>query len=187
MNPPNYPNRPYEPITLNDGRQVLLRPIRPDDAPLLQEGFQRLSPQSIYMRFMEVASELSDEQAHELATVDYHNRMAFVSEVQEDDGKLHLVGVARYSALPGSHPRAAEAAIVVRDDYQGNGLGKASMDLLIRYARQQGIELFTGTMWTTNQRILDFVSKSGLPYERNMIEPGVWDYKIFLNREPVKS
>jgi len=53
-----------------------LRPIRPDDAPRLQEGFSRLTPQTIYMRFPPGAKELTDQQARELAEVDYYKRMA---------------------------------------------------------------------------------------------------------------
>ena len=69
---------PTENIKLLDGRLVTLRPIRPEDAPLLQEGFARLSAQSIYLRFLKTATGLSDTQARQLATVDYIDRMALV-------------------------------------------------------------------------------------------------------------
>jgi acetyltransferase len=115
-----------ETIKLLDGRLVQLRPIRPEDAPLLQEGFTHLSAQSIYMRFLKTAVGLSDNQAHQLASVDYVERMALVGSVIED-GAEHLVAVARYGIIDGDEPGLAEAAIVVRDDYQGAGLGKILM------------------------------------------------------------
>ena len=180
MNPPSYPEKYVEPLTLRDGRTVLLRPILPEDAALLQEGFSRLSTESVYMRFLETANALSDEQARRMAAVDYHDQMAFVGEIEEQ-GHKRLVVSARYSVIPDHTPRAAEVAIVVRDDYQSNGIGKAVMDRLIRYAAEHGVKMFTGTMHTSNQRILNFIARSGLPFERKMIEPGVWDYKILLS------
>lgn len=168
-------------VTLEDGRKVLLRPIRSEDAPLLQEGFRRLSQESIYMRFLNTAVDLSDEAALELAMVDYRERMALVGEVQEA-GKPHLVAVARYSLIPGRSPATAETGIVVRDDYQGVGLGKLAMEAMIRYAQECGIAALYGTIHTNNQRIVSFIRKSGFEFDRHMLEPGVWEYTIFLER-----
>jgi RimJ/RimL family protein N-acetyltransferase len=177
--PANYPAEYIEEAMLKDGRRVTLRPIRPDDAPRLQEGFTRLSPETIYMRFFEAASALSDEQARELATVDYQQRMAFVGSVQEE-GQERLVAVARYSITPQREPVIAEAAIVVRDDYQGQGLGKQAMKLLVRYARTQGVMGLYATVHTANARILNFIRSSGLPFQRKMLEPGVWEITLWF-------
>ena len=76
MNNDPYPSEYIEEIQLRDGTRVTLRPIRPEDAPLLQEAFTRLSPQTIYMRFLEIFRHLSDEQARFFADVDYHSKMA---------------------------------------------------------------------------------------------------------------
>jgi RimJ/RimL family protein N-acetyltransferase len=173
-------------LALKDGRHVTLRPIALHDAAGLQEGYARLSAESIYMRFFTTATELSEDQAQEFATVDYHDRMAFVGEALED-GQPRIVAVARYSVVPGATPRTAEAGIVVRDDYQSNGLGKLSMTHLVRYAQQQGIKIFYGTIHTTNNRILKFISTSGLPSDRTMLEPGVWEYHIYLDPQAAAS
>lgn len=170
-----------ETIKLLDGRQVTLRPIRPDDAPRLQEGFLHLSPQSIYMRFLKAASGLSDKQALQLATVDYKDQMALVGAVKEE-GEEHLVAVARYGAIAGDEPGLAEAAIIVRDDYQGVGLGKILMKRLLQYGRRHGVHNLVATVHTSNARILRFITKSGLPFEKKMIEPGVWEYRIWLDQ-----
>ena len=71
-------------VTLKDDSQVTIRPILPEDASLLQEGFSRLSPETIYYRFLESASQLSDVQARRLATLDYHKQMAFVAAIDEE-------------------------------------------------------------------------------------------------------
>jgi RimJ/RimL family protein N-acetyltransferase len=157
----------------------VLRPIRPDDAPRLQEGFAHLSTQSIYMRFLQAASGLSDAQAQRFATVDYVDRMALVGAVQED-GMEKLVAVARYSTIEGDEPGLAEAAIIVRDDYQGVGLGKMLIKRLLQYGRKQGVRKLVATVHSTNARILRFITKSGLPFEKKMLEPGVWEYRIRL-------
>ena len=166
-------------VKLLDGRQVQLRHIRPEDAPLLQEGFARLSPQSIYMRFLKTAVALSDNQARQLATVDYVEHMALVGSVMED-GAEHLVAVARYGTVTGDEPGLAEAAIIVRDDYQGVGLGKILMKRLLQYGRQHGVRELVATVHSSNARILRFITKSGLPFEKKMLEPGVWEYRIQL-------
>jgi RimJ/RimL family protein N-acetyltransferase len=168
-----------ETVRLLDGRLVQLRPIRPEDAPLLQEGFARLSPQSIYMRFLKTAVALSDSQARQLASVDYDEHMALVGSVIED-GVEHLVAVARYGAIPGDVTGLAEAAIIVRDDYQGAGLGKMLMKRLLQYGRQHGVHMLVATVHSSNNRILRFIIKSGLPFEKKMLEPGVWEYRIRL-------
>lgn len=168
-------------VTLEDGRVVLMRPIRPEDAPLLQAGFKRLTPETVYMRFFSTAHELSDRQALELSTVDYDRRMAFVGEVQED-GQPQLVVVARYGVIPGREPATAEVAVVVRDDFQSNGLGKLAMRSLILFAREKNITIFTGTIQNANRRVTAFIRSSGFEFERKMLEPGVWEYTIYIDR-----
>jgi acetyltransferase len=183
MLPENYPSEYIEEVTLKDGSKVLLRPIRPDDAPRLQHGFQHLSAQSIYLRFLESAKELSDAQAQAFATVDYQNRMAFVGSIQED-GQEHLVVSARYAMVGPQEPGTVEAAIVVRDDYQGRGLGLITLNHLVRYATKHGVTTLLATVHTSNTRIMQFIKRSKLPFDRIMLEPGVWEIRIHLSREP---
>jgi acetyltransferase len=177
--PADYPQDYIKQVKLTDGRVVLLRPIRPDDAPRLQEGFRRLSKDSVYLRFLETFNELSDRQAHYFANVDYHHRMAIVGALQEDNLE-RLVAVARYDTLDEGPPGIADAAIVVRDDYQSIGLGSAAMQLLAEYARNNGIYFFKADILMHNQRILNFIRHSRLPYERKMLEPGIWSISVQL-------
>lgn len=188
MEPHKYPSEMEEHISLKDGSPVWLRPIRPDDAPRLQEGFARLSPETIYMRFLETFRQLPDAQAEALANVDYQQRMALVGSIQED-GQERLVAVARYALIPAlapgqeaPEPGLAEAGIVVRDDYQRRGLGKIIMNRLVRYASLHGVQTFVATVHVSNQRILHFITQSGLSFERKMFEPGVWEVRIPLSK-----
>jgi len=174
-----YPSDYIERVTLRDGTQVTIRPIRPDDAPHLQVTFKRLSSQTVYLRFFETLKQLSDKQAKYFANVDYQERMALVAEI-EDAGKDSIIAVARYDMLGDSEPGAAESAIVVRDDYQNRGLGTIIMIRLLHYAREHGVASFLATIHMSNTRIMNFVKRSGFPFERKMIEPGIIQVRVIL-------
>jgi acetyltransferase len=180
MNPlKNYPGKYIQSIELKDGTPATIRPIRPDDAALLQSAFNHLSPQTIYFRFLKSFKELSDEQARHFANVDYKDRMAFVGTISKDDAES-LIAVARYDVRVDIEPGAAESAIVVRDDFQNRGMGTAIMLYLIQYAREHGVSAFIATTHTTNTRIMGFIKRSGLPYSRTLLEPGVWEIRVEL-------
>lgn len=178
--PPTYPLEYVETVTLRDGLQVILRPILPEDAPRLQEGFDRLSQRSVYLRFLESFRHLPDELAENFARLDYANRMAFVAEIREHS-EPHIIGVARYALIGQAAPGMAESAIVVVDEFQGRGLGTLLLDRLVKYARTHGVDAFTATVHMTNAQILRFIKKSNLQTEKKMLEPGVWEIHIYLN------
>lgn len=167
-----------ETVILKDNRQAVIRPIRPDDADDLQDTFQRLSIQSIYLRFLSFKKELTDEEAKQLATVDYESRMAFVAICQEDSHES-VVGVARYATLDPEHPETAEAAVVVADKYQGLGLGKQLLLRLVIFARAKGIQCMRGNLQVGNDRMLLLVKRSGLPNQTHFVN-GVWEVTIDL-------
>lgn len=177
-----YPQDWVEQVILHDGTPVTIRPIRPEDAPKLQAAFKRLSTQSIYLRFLEIFSQLTDQQARDFANLDYYQRMALVAEIQEPDG-LNLIGVARYAMLAGDEPGLAECAIVVVDEYQKQGLGSLLLRRLIRYARSHDVQTFLATVHVSNAQIMRFIQRSGFPAEKKMIEPGVWEIRVRLQDE----
>lgn len=177
--PANYPAAWVGEGTLEDGTRVVIRPIRPDDAPRLQEGFTHLSAESIYYRFLDSTNQLSDEQARRLSTLDYLTHMALVASVSEE-GQERLVGVARYALVGAETPAAAETAVIVRDDYHGRGLGTLLYVRLIDYARQHGVQTLVATIHQSNSRIMQFIRRSGLPFDREMLEPGTLLVKIHI-------
>jgi acetyltransferase len=170
-----------ETIILKDGRQMVIRAIRPDDADDLQDSFQRLSIQSIYLRFLSFKKELSDEEASQLATVDYTSRMAFVAIYKENDKDI-VTGVARYAILEPHHPEIAEAAVVVMDEYQGLGLGKQLLKRLVLYARTKGIMCMRGNLQLGNDRMLLLAKGSGLPNQTRFVD-GIWEVSIDLRTQ----
>ncbi len=163
-------------VTLKDGTHIVIRPIRPDDADDLQATFQRLSMESIYLRFLSFKKELSNEEARYLATVDYSSRMAFVALCAEN-GKDIVVGVSRYALLDAGDPEIAESAVVVADEYQCRGIGKLLLWHLVSYARSRGIHYLSGNLQVGNNRMLDLVKRSGLPH-RTRFADGIWEVTI---------
>jgi acetyltransferase len=168
-----------ERVSLDDGTEVIIRPISPSDAPYLVSGFKRLSPKSIYYRFLVRKKELTEEEARRFATVDYVTEMAFVATSREGGGDI-VVGVARY-AVDEDDPHVAEAAILVGDEYQSRGIGKLLMKHLAIYASECGIRYFQGSIKIGNDRIMNFIHKSGLPYTKKM-NYDMWDVSVDLSQ-----
>ena len=185
MLPPDKPLMNPEPVTLKDGTQVVIRPIRPDDAEELQAAFQRLSMESIYLRFLSVKKELTDAEAKQLATVDYTSRMAFVA-ICAENGRENVIGVARYAMDDPHKPEIAESAVVVQDESQGRGLGTLLLRRLVSYARRQGIRTLRGNMQIGNNCMLNMVRRSGLPHQTRFMD-GMWEVSIDISQVEVEN
>lgn len=177
--PEHYPQGYSIQGRLKDGRPVTIRPILPSDAPGLQRAFLRLTPETIYLRFLETFKALSDRRADEFANVDYSIRMAFVGEVEEQDAR-YIIGVARYALVGEERPGLAEAAIVVVDEHQRLGLGTLLMGSLLRYAWAHGVTGILATIHVSNIKIMQFINRRGLPFRKTMLEPGVWEVIVDL-------
>jgi GNAT superfamily N-acetyltransferase len=151
------PARPREiVVTLRDGSRVTVRPIRPQDAAPLRAGFERLSEDSRYRRFLSPMRKLSGPMLRYLTEVDHHNHEALIAVGA--DGTI--VGVAR-SVRSRRDPQVAETAVTVADDWQGRGLGTALFGLLADRARAEGIRRFTALMLATNREMLDLFEDLG--------------------------
>ena len=166
---------PPEIVTLRDGTEVIIRAIAPEDAPLLQELVRRLSPESIFLRFLTRLKELGRPQAERLANVDYQTQMALVATLGPD-----IIGVARYAPAMGQGPGYVEAAVVVEDEYQSRGLGTLLLTRLADYAREHDVEAFVASIHLSNERIMSFIRKSGLRNE-SRIEGGLWEIRVYLD------
>lgn len=169
----------HEEIELRDGTLVALRPVRSDDARRLIDLHSRLSPESLYYRFLEVSKELTPAQARAFAEVDYQNSMALVATLPDGDDDELITAVARYGVDPTLGEGVAEVAVIVEDPYQGLGLGTIMLQRLTLYAKEHGLRAFRASVHQSNEKILRFIKRSGLPAERKL-DGSVWEILVEL-------
>jgi acetyltransferase len=158
-----YPSGLEEAVTLGDGKEVLLRPIRPEDEPAHMRLFASLDPESVYFRFFSVVRELPHERMARYTQIDYDREMAFIATRREDHEDRTL-GVVR--AIFDGERRAAEFAIVVDPRHQGLGLGYRLLRKIIDYCRDQGAERLVGQVLWENQRMRRLAEELGFSSRR---------------------
>jgi GNAT superfamily N-acetyltransferase len=146
-------------VSLRDGIRVRIRPIVPDDKSHLIDGFNRLSPESRYRRFLSPIAELTPDMLRELTEVDYVDHFAYIAFAVEASGEVGA-GVARYVRAP-EEPEVAEAAVTVVDEYQGRGLGTFLLQALGAVALENGIRRFRGYALETNRPIREVLEALG--------------------------
>jgi GNAT superfamily N-acetyltransferase len=167
-------------VTLKDGTQLTIRAILPEDAARLQSFHQRLTPDTIYLRYLEYHKILTDEEAAHFCTVDTHNRMAFVATRFEGDEEI-IVGVIRYEKLGATGLQSAEMAILIDDAYQHRGLGSILLNKLVDYARSEGIHVFTASFLFENTGFMSLIRHSGLRMSLKAADVGTYEARILLN------
>ena len=165
-----------ERLVLRDGSAVLIRQVRPSDAPLVAAGFARLSARSRRMRFLYGKDKLSAAELRYLTNVDHFDHEA-LGALDHSGGRG--VGVARY-VRDTADPRSAEIAVTIVDDWQGRGLGTELLAQLSDRARQAGICRFTATVAYGNAAMVALLQNMGA--ERAGHGPGAVDYEVALNR-----
>ena len=146
-------------IDLRDGTRVSVRPIAPEDEPLLHEAVASMSERSVYFRFFSPIKRMSDALAHRLAVVDYSDRFALVATLSRPNGKERILGVARYDRAQKTD--VAEVAVAVIDDFQRRGLGRALLVELAKVARRHGINTFTLIVLSENREMLGLLRRMG--------------------------
>jgi RimJ/RimL family protein N-acetyltransferase len=164
------------PAALRDGSEVLIRQVRASDAPLLADGFARLSARSRQMRFLSPKHALSAAELRFLTEVDHHDHEA-IGALSAADGRG--VGIARYVRDSGD-PKAAEIAVTIVDDWQGRGLGTELLARLSDRARQAGICRFTATVAYGNAAMARLLQNMGA--ELTGHGPGTVEYEVVLDR-----
>ncbi len=147
---------------LPGGNDVIIRPIRPEDAELTQGFVKSLSAESRYFRFMDAVSELSPVALARLTQIDYTREMALLA-LTEIDGREVELGVARYAINPDGE--SCEFALVVNDQWQKQGIGHKLMGVLMDVARSKGMQTMEGEVLKTNQPMLKLVQGLGFRSE----------------------
>jgi RimJ/RimL family protein N-acetyltransferase len=160
------------PVALRDGSKVWIRQVRSDDAPLLADGFARLSPRSRQLRFLTAKKQLSSAELRYLTEVDHHDHEALVA-LNRADGRG--VGIARYIRHADDR-HAAEIAVTVVDDWHGRGLGTELVTRLSGRARCAGIHRFTALVAEDNTAVAAMLRNTSASLAGR--GPGTVEYEI---------
>ncbi len=148
-----YPARYEKQIGLRDGSSITVRPIRPEDEPLLVNFHHSLSERTVYMRYfnwMKLEQRTAHERLTRMCFVDYDRQMAFVAECHNARaGERQIVAVGR---LVKSHAvEEAELAVIVADRFQKRGIGTGLVRQLVDFARDEKLERITATVLFENR------------------------------------
>ncbi|HCL87045.1 MAG TPA: GNAT family N-acetyltransferase [Comamonadaceae bacterium] len=162
-----YPARYEQVWPLRGGGDYVVRPIRPDDAQMVQRLVRELSPESRYFRFVSQIAELPPSMLSRFTLIDYDREMALVAEhrerVLDEEGevshKQRIVGVSRYVTNPDQ--MSCEFALLVADDFAGQGLGSRLMLSIMEVARERGLSEIQGLVLANNPNMLKLMRRLG--------------------------
>jgi GNAT superfamily N-acetyltransferase len=158
---------------LPDGTAAVIRPVTPDDGPLLVAGFEHLSDESRYRRFLEATKSLTPAQVHYLTHADGLRHIAWGVTV-EDPGTGEPMGIAVARCVRDeADPELAEFAIAVADAWQGRGVGVALARVVAARAWQAGVRRFKGLMLADNKGAFGLMDRLGTLEQRHSESPGV--------------
>jgi len=158
---PRFAIRPYPAewerhLQLRDGTAIFVRPVRPEDEPLYRPFFAAVTPEDLRLRFFAPLKDFSHPFIARLTQIDYARAMALLA-LDEQSGAL--LGVVRLHA--DANYDKGEYAILVRSDFKGRGLGWMLMQLIIEYARTEGIRLIYGQVLHENTAMLEMCRALG--------------------------
>ncbi len=165
-------------VVLRTGATIRLRPVRPDDTPAVERLHARLTPESLYFRFLGLlGADTVARRAGAICTADGTNQVVLVAESAD-----HIVGVAGFYLDPNRRDRA-EVAFTVEDAVQGQGVGTRLLERLAEIARERGVTMFVADVHPENRRMLEVFANCGFAVEQRA-EEGVVRVHIALEVTP---
>jgi RimJ/RimL family protein N-acetyltransferase len=170
-----YPSQWQRHLVLGDGRRIFVRPIKPDDEPLIRDLLAHVSKQDLRLRFFDSIREFSHQFLARLTKIDTTREIAFVA-IDEATGET--VGVVRLYF--GSSHETGEYAILLRSDLKGRGLGWALMQLIIEYAKSEGLKRIAGQILQENSVMLKMCRELGFEIKTDPEDRGVYDVTLTL-------
>jgi len=162
--------------TTSSGLNILLRPVKIGDEPLMKDFFYALSNDSMYRRFMSVRMDMPHERLQEFGVVNYANSMMILAIV-EGDSKETIAAIGQYGMNKDMH--TAEVALVVKDEYQNMGVGHDLLSYLTRLARRRGLLGFTADVLVENKPMLNLFKNMGFDMEKRS-EEGVYEMRMMF-------
>ena len=153
-----YPHTLEERIAMKNGESCLVRPILPEDEPLLQRFIAQVTKEDLYYRYFSEINEFTHEDLANMTQIDYDREMAFVAIRTQQDAQ-EIIGVTR--AISDADNSDAEFSILVRSDLKGLGLGRKLLEKMIVYTRIHGLAQLNGITMPHNQGMIALAKKLG--------------------------
>jgi acetyltransferase len=172
-----YPSQWERHLVLGNGWKVFVRPVRPDDEPLILHLLQQVSREDLRLRFFDSIKEFSHPFLVRLTQFDYAHAMAFVAF---DETSGDILGVVRIHSDPAGE--SGEYAILLRSDLKGHGLGWALMQMMIEYGKSQGLTKIIGQILHENSVMVKMCRELGFEVKTNPEDLGVYDVTLVLDR-----
>ena len=170
-----YPLQWERHIVLLDAWRIFVRPVRPNDDLLIRDLLVHVTKEDLRLRFFDSIKEFSDQFIAKLTELDYRRAMAFVAI---DEANSEILGVVwLYS---GSVHETGEYAILLRSDLKGRGLGWALMQLIIEYAKSEGLKQMSGEILQENAVMLKMCRELGFKVKTDAEDRGVCDVPLVL-------
>jgi len=169
-----YPNRYVGTWTTKKGREIIIRPIRAEDEPLMQRFHATLSDRSVYLRYLSpmlLSERVTHERLSRVCHCDYGRELALVVDL-ENNGQREIVAVGRLSRFRGED-QDARLSMLVSDHYQGEGLGMELVNRLIKAAKHEKITRIIAVMSPENEAMQTLCSKAGFSNSSINTETGM--------------
>lgn len=147
------------------GMEIMMRPVKISDEPLLKDFFYSLSDESNYRRFFTLRQYMPHEVLQKFVAIDYTKQMIVLAVVREGE-RERVVGVGQYVVLGDTH--TADVAVAVRDEYQRKGIGTEILDHLALIAKRDGLHGFSADYIAQNQPINNLIAKSGMKVNKQV-------------------
>ena len=167
-----YPTQYITPWKAEDGTPMILRPIRPEDEPLLVKFHGTLSERSVSLRYfhaMKYTARVAHERLTRICFIDYDREMALVADRKvPETGEHEILGVGRLSKVRGTNE--AEFALVVSDRFQGLGLGTELLSRLLQVGRDENIDRIFGDILPENTEMQRICERLGFKMTHNIKE-----------------
>jgi acetyltransferase len=157
-----YPSQYIHQWQFKDGTPVTIRPIRPEDEPLMVQFHKTLSERSVYLRYfcsLSLSTRVEHERLVRICFASYDRGFALVAEGRNaESGQAEVLGVGRFSAIT---PEEAEAAVLVSDQWQGRGLGTELLASVAHVARAERFKKLSGEILRDNLATQAIFRKAG--------------------------
>lgn len=160
------------------GLEILLRPVKMSDEPLMKEFFYSLSDESMYLRFASARKDMPHRRLQEFVALDYSRAMVILALIVKDERET-VIGLGQYAVDETTH--MAEFAFVVKDEFQNKGVGAVLNSYLTYLAKKQGLLGFTAEVFADNAPTLHLLDKIGYKIEKS--EAGVHELKLVFNNK----